>query len=204
MSPWVSFPLLWSMSMLPPGTTKQLSKQDNWYHSFHKHKSKLKQDSAFIINWFLEVLSWYFSPEAYIKGVSFNVETSSFQLTSLQTLSIKADLPCDPWLSNHFLEAMLGALIRHRDLRGLLGEDKWGNQTVTPFGLHWDPPEPERLSRIPPNSSPLPRGSRSSGLSLALHSARETDECVVRSLPMLVVESPREPRGLHSCMLSSL
>lgn len=144
------------------------------------------------------------SPEAYIKGVSFNVETSSFQLTSLQTLSIKADLPCDPRLSTHFLEAMLGALIRHQDLRGLLGEDKWGNQTVTLFGLHWDLPEPERLSRIPPNSSPLPRGSHSSGLSLALHSAWETDVCVVRLLPTLVVESPREPKGLHNCMLSSL
>lgn len=137
------------MGILPPGTTNQLSKQNNWYHSFHIHKSNLKQNRAFIINWFSEVLSWYFSPKAYIKVVSFNVETSSFQFTSLQTLRIKADLPCDPRLSTYFLEVMLSALIRHQDLRVLLWDDKLGNQTITPFGLHWDLPEQEHLSPIP-------------------------------------------------------
>lgn len=149
MSLWVSFPLLWSMGILPPGTTNQLSKQNNCYHSFHKHRSKLKQDRAFIINWFLEALSRYFSPKAYIKGVSFSVETSSFQFTSLQTLIIKAGLPCDPQLSNCFLEVMLSALIQHQDLRELLWEDKLGNQVITPFGLHWDLPEQELLSPVP-------------------------------------------------------
>lgn len=149
MSLWASIPLLWSMSTLPPGTTNQLSKQNNWYHSFHIHKSKLKQNRAFIINWFLEVLSWYFSPKAYIKVVSFNVETSSFQFTSLQTLSIKADLPCDPRLSTYFLEVMLSALIWHQDLRVLFWDDKLGNQTITPFGLHWDLRELKHLSPIP-------------------------------------------------------
>lgn len=136
------------MGTLPPGTSNQLSKQNNWYHSFHIHKSKLKQDRAFIINWFLEVLFWYFSPKAYIKVVSFNVETSSFQFTSLQTLSIKADLPCDAQLSTHFLEVMLGALIQHQDLRVLLWEDRLRNQMITPFGLRWDLPEQEHLSLI--------------------------------------------------------
>ena len=84
-----------------------------------------------------------------IKVVSFNVETSSFQFTSLQTLRIKADLPCDPRLSTYFLEVMLSALIRHQDLRVLLWDDKLGNQTITPFGLHWDLPEQEHLSSIP-------------------------------------------------------
>lgn len=146
---WVSFPSLWSMGILPPGTTKQLSKQNNWYHPFHKQRSQLKQGRAFIINWFLEVLSWYFSPKAYIKGVSFNVETSSFQFTGLWALSIKADAPCDPRLSTCFPEVTLSALIHHQDLRGLLGEDKLENQTIIPFGLRWDLPEQELLSPIP-------------------------------------------------------
>lgn len=137
------------MGSLPLGTSNQLRKQNNWYYSFHIHKSKLKQGRAFIINWFLEVLSWYFSPKAYIKVVSFNVETSSFQFTSLQALGIKADLACDPWLSTYFLEVMLSALIHHQDLRVLLWEDKLGNQTIKPFGLHWDLPEQEHLSPIP-------------------------------------------------------
>lgn len=137
------------MGILPPGTSNQLRKQNNWCYSFHIHKSKLKQGRAFIINWFLEVLSWYFSPKAYIKVVSFNVETSSFQFTSLQALSIKADLACDPRLSTYFLEVMLSALIHHQDLRVLLWEDKLGNQTIKPFGLHWDLPEQEHLSPIP-------------------------------------------------------
>lgn len=77
------------------------------------------------------------------------METSSFQFTSPQTLSIKADLPCDPRLNTYFLQVMLGALIQHQDLRLLLWQDKLGSPTITPFGLHWDLPEQKHLSLIP-------------------------------------------------------
>lgn len=77
------------------------------------------------------------------------METSSFQFTSPQTLSIKADLPCDPQLNTYFLQVMLGALIQHQDLRLLLWQDKLGSPTIIPFGLHWDLPEQKHLSLIP-------------------------------------------------------
>lgn len=136
MSLWVSIPFLIEYGHSPTGTSNQLSKQNNWSYSFHPHKS----DRAFIINWFLEVFSWYFSLKAYIKVVSFNVETSNFHFSSLQTLSIKADLSCDPQLNTYFLQEMLGALIQHRDLRLLLWQDKLGSPTIIPFGLQWDLP----------------------------------------------------------------
>lgn len=53
------------MDILPPGTTNPLSKQNNWHHSFHKHKSKLKQGRAFIINWSSEVLFLILQPQGW-------------------------------------------------------------------------------------------------------------------------------------------